>query len=159
MSISSTHNTRIERLWVEVGRNFCRSWRAFFFRLECQFGLDCSDPSHIWLLQNLFLDDINTDCDTFSQQWNSHPISGSDTHDLSPQVHFLVHSLRLSSESWCRIYVFFDKQNWEFTTRMIVKGYTPMSSKNTTEQRVRESTAVQIKPVPAIHLKSMTADS
>jgi len=88
---SSTHNTRIERLWVEVGRNFCRTWRAFFYRLECEFGLDPSDPGHIWILQKLFLDDINADCDAFVQQWNSHPISGGDTHDMSPQVHFHIH--------------------------------------------------------------------
>jgi len=90
--VSSTHNTRIERLWVEVGRNFCRAWRAFFLRLECELGLDCSDPGHIWILQKLFLDDVNADCDVFAQQWNSHPISGSDTHDMSPQVYFRVHS-------------------------------------------------------------------
>jgi len=73
---SSTHNTRIERLWVEVGRNFCRSWRAFFGRLEDQYGLDTSRPDHVWLLQILFLGDINRDCDSFVQEWNSHPISG-----------------------------------------------------------------------------------
>jgi ABC-type Fe3+ transport system permease subunit len=28
----STHNTRIERLWVEVGTQFARAWRAFFIR-------------------------------------------------------------------------------------------------------------------------------
>jgi hypothetical protein len=28
---SSTFNTRIERLWVEVGSQFARRWRAFFF--------------------------------------------------------------------------------------------------------------------------------
>ncbi|KAF9789389.1 hypothetical protein BJ322DRAFT_1000862, partial [Thelephora terrestris] len=82
---SSTHNTRIERLWVEVGRNFCRSWRAFFGHLEDQFGLDCSRPSHIWLLQTLFLEDINADCDSFVREWNLHPISGHDTNDMSPQ--------------------------------------------------------------------------
>ena len=88
--ISSTHNTRIERLWVEVGRNFCRSWRAFFNRLEDQFGLDCSNPSHIWLLQTLFLDDLNADCESFVREWNSHPVSGVDAGDMSPQVHFYV---------------------------------------------------------------------
>ena len=86
--ISSTHNTRIERLWVEVGRNFCRTWRAFFNRLEDQFELDCSNPSHIWLLQMLFLDDLNADCGSFVREWNSHPISGNDTGDMSPQVRF-----------------------------------------------------------------------
>ena len=28
---SLTHNTRIERLWVEVGTQFARMWHAFFF--------------------------------------------------------------------------------------------------------------------------------
>lgn len=88
--VSSTHNTRIERLWVEVGRNFCRSWRAFFNRLEDQFGLDCSNPGHIWLLQTLFLDDLNTDCESFMSEWNSHPVSGGDAGDMSPQVHFYI---------------------------------------------------------------------
>ena len=96
--ISSTHNTRIERLWVEVGRNFCRTWRSFFYRLEHQFNLDRSDPGHIWLLQNLFLEDINADCDLFVQEWNSHPISGSDTCDMSPQVCPCVYSYQRSSE-------------------------------------------------------------
>lgn len=27
---SSVFNTRIERLWVEVGKRFARAWRAFF---------------------------------------------------------------------------------------------------------------------------------
>lgn len=31
---SSTRNTRIERLWLEVGTQFARAWRAFFSRLE-----------------------------------------------------------------------------------------------------------------------------
>ena len=27
----SVFNTRIERLWLEVGKRFARQWRAFFF--------------------------------------------------------------------------------------------------------------------------------
>jgi hypothetical protein len=30
----STRNTRIERIWSEVGSQFARAWRAFFLRLE-----------------------------------------------------------------------------------------------------------------------------
>ena len=71
---------------MEVGWNFCHSWCAFFGHLEDQFALDCSQPSHIWLLQILFLDNINVDCDSFVQEWNSHPISGHDTNDMSLQV-------------------------------------------------------------------------
>ncbi|KAF8147914.1 hypothetical protein K438DRAFT_1625828 [Mycena galopus ATCC 62051] len=82
--LSSTHNTRIERLWVEVGSQFARRWRAFFYRLEALHGLDRSNPRHLWLLHFLFLDLINADCETFRAEWNCHPISG-EGHDQSPE--------------------------------------------------------------------------
>ncbi|KAF9066794.1 hypothetical protein BDP27DRAFT_1145645, partial [Rhodocollybia butyracea] len=80
---SSTHNTRIERLWVEVGSQFARAWRAFFFRLEDLHGLDRKSPFHLWLLHLLFLGPINDDCAEFVENWNAHPISGKG-HDRSP---------------------------------------------------------------------------
>ncbi|KAJ7158390.1 hypothetical protein C8R43DRAFT_882563, partial [Mycena crocata] len=80
---SSTHNTRIERLWVEVGSQFARRWRAFFYRLEALHGLERSNPHHLWLLHLLFLDLINDDCDDFRADWNCHPISG-EGHSQSP---------------------------------------------------------------------------
>ncbi|KAJ7646936.1 hypothetical protein FB45DRAFT_974803 [Roridomyces roridus] len=82
---SSTHNTRIERLWVEVGSQFARRWRAFFYRLEALHGLDRTNPHHLWLLHALFLDFINEDCEQFREEWNCHPISG-EGHDMSPEV-------------------------------------------------------------------------
>ncbi|KAK6977122.1 hypothetical protein R3P38DRAFT_3335017 [Favolaschia claudopus] len=81
---SSTTNTRIERLWVEVGSQFARRWRAFFYRLEALHGLERSNPHHLWLLHFLFLDAINEDCDTFRAEWNCHPVSG-EGHDRSPE--------------------------------------------------------------------------
>lgn len=84
---SSTRNTRIERLWVEVGAQFARAWRAFFFRLERCHQLDRSKPYHLWLLQLLFVDEINQDCNDFATRWNSHPISG-EGHNKSPHVCF-----------------------------------------------------------------------
>ncbi|KAJ7803955.1 hypothetical protein B0H14DRAFT_2384172, partial [Mycena olivaceomarginata] len=81
----STHNTRIERLWVEVGSQFARRWRAFFYRLEALHGLDRRNPHHLWLLHFLFLDLINDDCTNFVAEWNCHPISG-EGHDQSPEV-------------------------------------------------------------------------
>ncbi|KAJ6447884.1 hypothetical protein C8R45DRAFT_917688 [Mycena sanguinolenta] len=86
---SSTHNTRIERLWVEVGSQFARRWRAFFYRLEALHGLDRTNPTHLWLLHYLFLDMINDDCRTFQTEWNAHPISGSG-HDQSPNDMFFL---------------------------------------------------------------------
>ncbi|GLB45737.1 hypothetical protein LshimejAT787_2700070 [Lyophyllum shimeji] len=80
---SSTHNTRIERLWVEVGTQFARPWRAFFLRLERLHYLERKNPHHLWLLHTLFLDEINADCKEFQQTWNAHPISG-EGHDMSP---------------------------------------------------------------------------
>ena len=82
---SSTHNTKIERLWPEVGSQFARQWRAFFLRLERLHGLKREDPTHIWLLQTLFLPLINEDCQKFVSTWNSHPISGHG-HYQTPNV-------------------------------------------------------------------------
>ncbi|TFK60363.1 hypothetical protein BDN72DRAFT_736080, partial [Pluteus cervinus] len=73
---SSTRNTRIERLWVEVGSQFARYWRAFFLRLERCHQLDRKKPHHLWLIHVLFLDEINQDCEEFELNWNNHPLSG-----------------------------------------------------------------------------------
>lgn len=82
---SSTRNTRIEHLWVEVGTQFARRWRAFFYRLERLHKLDPDNPVHLWLLHHLFLNAINEDCRAFCDEWNAHPISGLG-HDQSPNV-------------------------------------------------------------------------
>lgn len=42
----SVFNTRIEHLWVEVGRQFGRQWRAFFMWLERCHLLDRHNSSH-----------------------------------------------------------------------------------------------------------------
>ncbi|KAJ6552913.1 hypothetical protein B0H19DRAFT_949233, partial [Mycena capillaripes] len=80
----STRNTRIERLWVEVGTQFARRWRAFFTCLGRLHHLDRKNPSHLWLLHRLFLFAINDDCSEFQDEWNLHPISGRTTSDQSP---------------------------------------------------------------------------
>ncbi|KAF4597019.1 hypothetical protein EYR40_007469 [Pleurotus pulmonarius] len=51
----STNNTRIERVWGEVGGQFARAWRGFFLRLERQHHLDRKNPHHRWILHFLFL--------------------------------------------------------------------------------------------------------
>ncbi|KAG6912754.1 hypothetical protein DXG01_012430, partial [Tephrocybe rancida] len=80
---TSTANTRIERLWVDVGAQFVRPWRGFFFRLERLHGLNRKNRHHLWLLHTLFLDAINDDCKEFQEYWNSHPVSGLGK-ELSP---------------------------------------------------------------------------
>ncbi|KAJ6489775.1 hypothetical protein C8R45DRAFT_826220, partial [Mycena sanguinolenta] len=81
---SSTRNTRIERLWVEVGTQFARRWRAFFTRLERIHGLQPTSADHLWLLHWLFLDDINHDCQDFQATWNLHPLGGTRNKGQSP---------------------------------------------------------------------------
>jgi hypothetical protein len=85
MADRSTHNTRIERLWLETGRHFARGWRAFFTRLERLYFLERGDPHHIWLLHSLFLNDIQHDCEEFRKDWNSHPLSGKG-RNMTPLV-------------------------------------------------------------------------
>lgn len=85
-SSSSTRNTRIERLWVEVGSQFARRWRAFFQRLERLHRLDHTNAHHLWLLHLLFLPLINVDCRKFQAEWNTHPVSGRGASDQTPLV-------------------------------------------------------------------------
>ena len=85
LSFRSTRNTRIERIWVEIGRQFARQWRAFFYRLEQRHHLQVRNPQHLWLLQYLFMSKINEDCLKFQNEWNAHPISGMG-HNKSPDV-------------------------------------------------------------------------
>ena len=94
---SSVFNTRIERLWVEVGKRFARAWRAFFMCLEHLHILNRKDKKQRWLLHYLFLDAINEDCDKFHQEWNAHPITGK-AGGFSPNVTNILYS-RLHSGS------------------------------------------------------------
>lgn len=79
-------------MWVEVGSQVARRWRAFFTRLERMHGLDTGNPEHLWLLHVLFLGSINQECEDFRLEWNHHPISGAGK-DQTPNV----------SHSYCHI--------------------------------------------------------
>ena len=80
----STHNERIERLWLEVGAQFCRRWKAFFLRLERLHSLDRKNTTHLWLIHSLFLDSINADCDQFVRDANKR--SASTLSHKTPEV-------------------------------------------------------------------------
>ncbi|KAG1853410.1 hypothetical protein F4604DRAFT_1591593, partial [Suillus subluteus] len=87
---SSTHNTRIEHLWVEVCCQFAQRWKAFFTCLERLHGLNRKNPHHLCLLPFLFLDLVNMDCEIFVEEWNHHPISGPITqHQSSLDIRLL----------------------------------------------------------------------
>ncbi|KAF8471552.1 hypothetical protein JB92DRAFT_3054468 [Gautieria morchelliformis] len=50
--------------------------------------LNRANPHHLWLLQHLFLDLINGDCDSFAQDWNLHPLS--EHSNQSPLVRYFT---------------------------------------------------------------------
>lgn len=114
---SSTRNTRIERLWLEVGRCFARGWRAFFVRLGRLYFLEKDNPHHLWLLHYLFLPDIKEDCEKFQKNWNSHPISGKGGN-LSPLVSVIESQISSSTKYPCRTSGFLGRQNLEFLMAM-----------------------------------------
>lgn len=59
-------------------------------RLECLHLLDRANPDHLWLLHDLFLPDINQDCEAFMDSWNHHPVSGLG-HDQTLEVGDLLY--------------------------------------------------------------------
>ncbi|KAF9051892.1 hypothetical protein BJ165DRAFT_1321177, partial [Panaeolus papilionaceus] len=88
-------NTPIERTWVDLGEQVVRAWRAFFGRLGRLHHLDAQNETHRWLLHWLFLDQIQQDCDTFVDVWNSHPIRtrGNKSPNVSGMVKHGVYTL------------------------------------------------------------------
>lgn len=62
--------------------------------LEDRFQLDRGNPHHLWLLTNLFLSEIQEDCERFQREWNMHPISTPGVGDKSP---FVSHVLNLQA--------------------------------------------------------------
>ncbi|KAK7445427.1 hypothetical protein VKT23_014844 [Stygiomarasmius scandens] len=70
----SIHNTRIERLWFDVTAQVSSKWKDRFINLELNHGMNINNPDHIWLLQFLFLSDINEDLRGFAEGWNQHPL-------------------------------------------------------------------------------------
>lgn len=112
----STRNQRIERLWVDVGSQFARRWRVFFRRLEESYHLDVTNEAHRWLLQYLFLKDLNADAQSFLENWNHHPVSGAGPKNKSPEVsavcfreinwsNFTIKDMRLIGQALHGVYV------------------------------------------------------
>ncbi|KAK0434702.1 hypothetical protein EV421DRAFT_1717314, partial [Armillaria borealis] len=89
----SVHNTRIERPWVDVAEGFLKKWAEFFEELERYHGLDRDNDEHIGLLHLLFLDDLNSDAQSWANNWNAHKIAMKGRRRASPNELFLESQL------------------------------------------------------------------
>ena len=86
----SVHNTRIERLWVDVKTQVLGRWVDELRDLEENHGLDIENDSHLWLVQELFLPMVNTDLRTFQSGWNNHSIRRPGQEHRSPADLFVI---------------------------------------------------------------------
>ncbi|KAJ3560649.1 hypothetical protein NP233_g10697 [Leucocoprinus birnbaumii] len=86
----SVHNTRIERLWVDVKQGFVHKWCDFFLSLTVHCGLIAEYPDHIWLLHHIFLGQLNREAEEWTAMWNEHPLSIPGISNDSPTVMYAL---------------------------------------------------------------------
>ncbi|CAM4273683.1 unnamed protein product [Leuciscus chuanchicus] len=68
----STHNQRIERLWVDLWRGVSNVYYDLFNFLESEGIVDVDNEMHMWALHHVYIPRINKDLRNFSRQWNNH---------------------------------------------------------------------------------------
>ena len=90
---SSTHNQRIERLWVDMYRSVTLLYYRLFYHLEQQGLLEALNEIHLYALHYVYLPRINESLKQFQEGWNNHGIRTA--HHLSPKQLFVQGSLRL----------------------------------------------------------------
>ncbi len=96
----SVHNTRIERLWVDYTTQLGSKWADFFIELELHHFLDADNINHIWLLQYLFLVDLNQEIQVFVETWNNHLLrhDGERTHSPLDRFQWDMQTLGLRGD-------------------------------------------------------------
>ena len=71
----STHNQRIERLWVDVYLGVVYIYYCVFSFLECENFLDVDNELHMFCLHFVFKDRIDTHLQLFAEGWDCHKMS------------------------------------------------------------------------------------
>ena len=84
------HNTRSERLWVDLVNDLADKWRTFFQDLETHHGLNAEDGDHIWLLHRLFLEELSCELGVWTKGWNNHKMQLRGERNQSPMEMFLI---------------------------------------------------------------------
>lgn len=90
---SSTHNQRIERLWVDMHKSVtCLFYNLFYF-LEQHDLLDPLNEPHLFALHYIFIPRINQALKAFQEGWNHHGMRI--VSHLSPHQQFKRRALEL----------------------------------------------------------------
>lgn len=89
----STHNQRIERLWVDMYRSVTLLYYRLFYYMEHHGLLNVLNEVHLFALHYIYIPRINRSLKIFQDGWNHHGIKTA--NHLSPQQLFLQGSLRL----------------------------------------------------------------
>ncbi len=110
---SSTHNQRIERLWVDMYRSVTIVYYRLFYHLEQQGLLDVLNQIQLFALHYIYIPRINHSLKAFQEGWNHHGIRTAG--HLSPQQLYLQGSLRLRS-SGCIALDFFSRVHENYGT-------------------------------------------
>ena len=92
---SSTHNQRIERLWVDMHRSVTSLYYRLFYFHEQSDLLDALNEMHFFALHYVYIPRINQALKVFQEGWNHHGIRTA-SH-LSPHQLFVRGSLQLHS--------------------------------------------------------------
>lgn len=90
---SSTHNQRIERLWVDMRISVTMMYSNLFYFMEEQGLLDPLNEMHIFALHYTFIPRINHGLLLFQNGWNHHSIRTA--NHLSPYQLFVQGLLQL----------------------------------------------------------------
>ena len=97
---SSTHNQRIERLWVDVYLAVTQIYRSLF--IEHCGQLNVTNVLDLYSLHFVYLPRINNHFMKFINAWNAHPLSSE--HKKSPNHLWLrgLHELAGTSTRICK---------------------------------------------------------
>ena len=71
---SSTHNQRIERLWVDMYDSVTSLYYRLFYYLEQQDLLDALNEVHLFALHYVYIPRLNQSLKSFQEGWNHHGI-------------------------------------------------------------------------------------
>ena len=102
----STHNQRIERLWVDVFSGVIQLYKSVFISLESSGCLSIENEVQLYCLHYVYLPRINQHLSQFTLGWNDHPLSSE--RNMSPNQ-LWIYGMHLIRGSGSLI----DQEVWE----------------------------------------------